>query len=109
MRATSAMSHPARRNLLLVLAVLAAAALAVGVGLGRTSANAATNGSFSFATTTGTPLVTGSVTEGQAACINIHRSQGTQGTQQVLVQLTSGSGSDVSGFVASMSPSCRGR
>ncbi|WP_322818808.1 Calx-beta domain-containing protein [Tepidiforma sp.] len=83
-----------RRSLLFVLVVLLAGAL----GTRLTVADGATNGSFSFATTAGVALPSGSVVEGQAACINIHRSGGSQGTQQVQVALTSGNPADVSGF-----------
>ncbi|GIW19336.1 MAG: hypothetical protein KatS3mg064_2493 [Tepidiforma sp.] len=71
MRATSAMSHPARRNLLLVLAVLAAAALAAGVGL----RSARADGTFSLSSNAY------SVTEGDAVTITINRSGGTQSVQ----------------------------
>jgi hypothetical protein len=79
MRATSAMSHPARRNLLLVLAVLAAAALAAGVGL----RSARADGTFSLSSDAY------SVTEGDAVTITINRSGGTQNVQ-VTITITDG-------------------
>lgn len=91
---------PARRNVLAAVLALAAAVLAAvaGVPRERAAADAATNGSFFFGNTTGTPVTALTVTEGQAACINIHRGGGTAGSQQVRVDRTSGSAADVSGF-----------
>ncbi|GIW16443.1 MAG: hypothetical protein KatS3mg063_2296 [Tepidiforma sp.] len=102
MRGIRATVSPARRNVLAAVLALAAAVLAAvaGVPRERAAADAATNGSFFFGNTTGTPVTALTVTEGQAACINIHRGGGTAGSQQVRVDRTSGPAADVSGFAS---------
>jgi hypothetical protein len=102
MQGTRATVWPARRNVLAAVLALAAAVLAAvaGVPRERAAADAATNGSFFFGNTTGTPVTALTVTEGQAACINIHRGGGTAGSQQVRVDRTAGPAADVSGFAS---------
>lgn len=102
MQGTRATVWPARRNVLAAVLALAAAVLAAvaGVPRERAAADAATNGSFFFGNTTGTPLTALTVTEGQAACINIHRGGGTAGLQQVQVTVSPASSPDVGGLVS---------
>ena len=59
------------------------------------------NGSFQFANTPNVPTAGFTVTEGQQACIPVHRSQGTTGDQQVQITATPNApatGADVAGF-----------
>lgn len=102
MRGIRATVSPARRNVLAAVLALAAAVLAAvaGVPRERAAADAATNGSFFFGNTTGTPVTALTVTEGQAACINIHRGGGTAGLQQVQVTVSPASSPDVGGLVS---------
>ncbi len=91
-------SHSIRQAPLLVLIAILIGATLVGAGLRTASADGPTNGIFLFANTTGTPQISLTVTEGQVACINVHRSSGTQGEQQVTINRIAGSAADVDGF-----------
>ncbi|PFG75322.1 Calx-beta domain-containing protein [Tepidiforma thermophila] len=102
MRGMRATVSPARRSALAAVLGLAAAVLAAvaGVPRERAAADAATNGSFFFGNTAGAPVTALTVTEGQTACINIHRSGGTAGLQQVQVTVSPAASPDVGGLVS---------